>query len=83
MDYRRSADRVAASLPAVMDLGEGLSTCLVTDLSHRGARLRVSPTKPLPQNFALRLSRSGTTHMVELRWRRDDEAGVEFRSPIQ
>jgi PilZ domain len=80
VDYRRSAERVATSLLALIDFGDSSSTCLVTDMSNGGARLRVSPSKPLPARFQLRLSRAGTTHFVDLRWRSGEEAGVKFRA---
>ncbi len=80
VDYRRSAERVTTSLLGLMDFGDSVSTCLVTDMSEGGARLRVSPTKPLPAHFQLRLSRAGTTHIADLRWRSGEEVGVEFRA---
>jgi hypothetical protein len=80
MDYRRSAERVATSLLGLMDFGDSVSTCLVTDMSDRGARLRVSPTKPLPVSFQLRLSRAGMTHVADVRWRSGEEVGVELRT---
>jgi PilZ domain len=80
VDYRRSAGRVATSLLALIDCGDNSSTCLVTDMSNGGARLRLSPTQPLPARFQLRLSRAGTTHIADLRWRSGEEAGVKFRA---
>ena len=71
---------MTTSLLGLMDFGDSVSTCLVTDMSEGGARLRVSPTKPLPAHFQLRLSRAGTTHIADLRWRSGEEAGVEFRA---
>ena len=78
MEYRRTAERVSTSLFGLMDFGESLSTCLVTDLSSKGARLRVSSAKALPARFTLRISRTGACHYAGLRWRNGDEVGVEF-----
>jgi hypothetical protein len=77
---RRSAERVATSLLALIGFGDSISPCVVTDFNDGGARLRVSPTKPLPVRFQLRLSRAGTTHIADLRWRTGEEAGVKFQT---
>ncbi|GLS43224.1 PilZ domain-containing protein [Methylobacterium brachythecii] len=57
------------------------TSCLLRDLSSGGARLRVSGAVPLPERFDLVVDRHETTQLVELVWRRGDEAGVRFAQP--
>ncbi|HEV2559340.1 MAG TPA: PilZ domain-containing protein [Microvirga sp.] len=79
MDYRRNAERVATSLLGVVDHENSLSTCLVTDLSAQGARLRVSASHALPETFRLLIARTGLDRQAEVRWRTGEEVGIEFR----
>ncbi|HEX2509569.1 MAG TPA: PilZ domain-containing protein [Microvirga sp.] len=80
MREQRSAERFATFILGTMLFEHSVSTCLIGDMSASGARLRVSASKWLPDHFDLYLPRYGTTHRVELRWRKDDEAGVAFQS---
>jgi PilZ domain len=77
---QRSAERFATFILGTMLFEHSVSTCLISDMSATGARLRVSASKWLPEHFDLYLPRYGTTHRVELRWRQGDEAGVAFQS---
>lgn len=80
MKEQRSAERFATFILGTMLFDESVSTCLISDMSAGGARLRVAASKWLPDHFDLYLPRYGTTHRVELRWRKGDEAGVAFQS---
>ena len=52
--------------------------CLVRDLSDSGARIVVDPAIELPPQFLLLLSRN-VTRRCRLIWRKEREAGVQFR----
>lgn len=52
--------------------------CLVLDVSRGGARLRVSDSLVLPDEFDLLMSYEGERKRVRLRWRRQMDIGVEF-----
>ncbi len=78
MDYQRVAERIATSLLGTIEHGASLSTCLVTDLTSQGARLRVSATQPLPTRFTLRITRIDRAAATEIRWRNGEEVGVAF-----
>ena len=57
--------------------GAALLDCVVENLSHIGARLRVGTPKPLPKIFALRFP-DGTSHVARRRWSRGTTVGMAF-----
>lgn len=52
--------------------------CIVLDVSRSGARLRITDSLMLPDEFDLLLSYQGERQRVRLRWRRHKDIGVEF-----
>ena len=74
----RAAGRVDTSLLGTMVFDHGISTCLVSDYSATGARLRVSPSMLIPDRFEMHLCRTGVKHQVRLCWRSEEEVGFEF-----
>lgn len=50
---------------------------MVLDISPEGARLRIGGWLGLPDRFQLRID-NGPAHDAEVRYRRQDEIGVEF-----
>jgi DNA-binding response OmpR family regulator len=75
---RRRAPRVAAFEAALItDEGE-LVPCAIVNISETGAALRVSlPEQKCPTLFTLR-PLDGPERRCEVRWRREDQIGVEF-----
>ncbi len=83
---RRAFGREPALLPAVvMKAGPGSRSlpCVVTDISSRGARLRLSPLTPLPDRFVLAMGPRGERAQTAISvWRRGEEIGVRFRRSV-
>ena len=58
--------------------------CLVTDVTHDGARIRLDPHNrlserfPLPERFSLSFC-GALPRLCEVVWRSDGEVGVRFR----
>jgi len=80
-DNDRKHKRKAFVLDAALDLQDGSAPrpCTVLDISHGGACLQIDPL-PLPETFTLMLSANGSVRRsCLLKWRRDDEIGVQFR----
>ncbi|MGV7034653.1 PilZ domain-containing protein [Methylobacterium symbioticum] len=60
-------------------LGSRMTPCEIRDLSARGAKLRVAPALDLPEVFELAIAAHDLRiHIVRLRWRRGEFAGVTF-----
>lgn len=55
-----------------------LCECQMLDISGGGARLTVKSQDSVPDNFILRLRRSGDRKCCSVVWRADDQIGVEF-----
>ena len=52
--------------------------CVVRDLSPRGARLLVASPIGIPEQFDLRIDRTGVCHPSKVAWRKADKIGVVF-----
>jgi two-component system cell cycle response regulator len=53
--------------------------CIIKDVSDSGARVRLAGEKAiLPNEFDLIFVTEGLVYPVHLRWRRDQDCGVEF-----
>lgn len=76
---RRSA-RVRTFLGAQIVFNNRNSTfqCQIRNISETGAKLEVSDTVSLPNEFELQIPKQGKTYQVRLRWRALDSIGVEF-----
>jgi len=60
----------------------GSYDCIIKDVSDTGARLRLAGESViLPKDFELVFVTEALTYPVHLRWRRDQDAGVEFSGP--
>jgi hypothetical protein len=60
-------------------LGPGLrANCVIRDLSATGAKIGVSRTVKLPEQFEVVLLKTKSVRRVTLRWRRGDFAGIQF-----
>jgi len=80
---RRGGDRKSVHTPAkcFLDHLNASVECIVLDVSRRGARLRISDSLVLPEEFDLLMSYQGERQRVRLRWRRQKDIGVEFVKP--
>ncbi|MBL8893354.1 MAG: PilZ domain-containing protein [Rhizobiales bacterium] len=60
----------------------GTYDCIIKDVSDSGARLRLAGSGAiLPTEFDLVFVTEALTYPVSLRWRRDQDCGVEFSGP--
>ena len=55
-------------------------SCAVRDLSEGGARLTFGDATWVPDRFKLAVFGRDWTANAEVRWRKDNQIGVEFRS---
>ncbi len=56
-------------------------SCTLTDMSLRGARIRIAADLVLPPHFALCFTSDGhSRRLCRLVWRKADDAGVRFLS---
>jgi hypothetical protein len=53
--------------------------CIVRNISLTGAKLELDRTLGLPQEFDLEIPQRGAVLQCELKWRKDDAAGVKFK----
>ena len=77
---RRSVARARGNLVGKLVAGDGFLSpdCLVTELSPRGARVRIAITIKLPPPAALLLVDAGLLLDAEIAWRRGEETGLVF-----
>lgn len=54
--------------------------CAVQNVTRNGAKLKIPANQPLPDAFVLLLISEGVAMDCNLRWRRADMAGVNFRA---
>ncbi len=91
MDDTRINERKRAMLGAQIIFNNRNSTldCQVRNISPKGARLAISDTVTLPEEFDLHVPQKGKTYRARLRWRNNEGAGVEIlneegpASPVQ
>ena len=57
--------------------------CLVQDWSETGAKLRMSNTLEMPNQFELVLKSENLIVAAEVRWRRGENIGVRFTGPLR
>ena len=53
-------------------------TCVMVDISTTGARIHLPSDVPLPATLRLKVEAMSLDTTCAVRWRRDDEAGLEF-----
>jgi uncharacterized small protein (DUF1192 family) len=56
----------------------GALSCLIRDLSDKGARIIFSDTVALPEVFELHIPQRDQTMRAKARWRHGDEVGLAF-----
>ena len=80
---QRSVPRRRSAEPAMAALSKYVSlSCVVTDLSPKGARLRFGVAVSLPPRFDIALTRTGELLDVHLAWQSGREAGIQFGPTI-
>jgi len=80
---RRKAPRLSISEPATALVGvDEQIDCLLTNISDRGARLRIAAAAALPSTFELVCRRSKRSWRMELVWQSGRSAGVRFSNPL-
>jgi hypothetical protein len=85
MNERRRGDpRDPSHIEATLRLGNDvMASCIVENITVRGAKLRVDTDQPLPQHFELALPLFDAicdVRAVQLRWRIGSAAGVNFET---
>lgn len=80
MAQARKSERSRAILGAVIVYNNRNSTinCQIRNISRAGARLSLSETCVLPEEFEIEVPQKGKTYRARLCWRDDESAGVEF-----
>ena len=59
-------------------------TCLLTDISETGARLKTPAGDPLPDSFMLKLGDDRAPHrQCHVVWRNEGEIGIRFEGPVK
>jgi len=76
----RKLDRVKAMLGARIVFNNGNSTidCLIRNISRIGAKLALSSSVSLPEEFDIDVPQKGKVYRARLCWREADAAGIEF-----
>lgn len=50
----------------------------IVNLTDKGARIRIEPETAIPEEFLLYIRQNNSCYRCELRWRKEDLAGLEF-----
>jgi hypothetical protein len=78
-DLRKHARKPFHWRATILAGAEPARSCMVTDVSESGARLKLEKSSELPDKFVLLLTSSGTARrMCRVIWRSKKEAGVKF-----
>ena len=82
MSDKRSVERTRSFLKGQIVFNNRMTTmdCIVRNLSATGAKLALTETLALPDQFDLVIPQKGETLRARLKWRRDDEIGIVFAS---
>lgn len=75
--HRRA--RVLRRAKIVFNKGHAALDCVVLDLSHGGARLKLAPLLAVPDRFELRLD-DGLVYAAVVRYRTAEVAGIRFEA---
>ncbi len=80
MAERRTSRRTKSFLRGIVYISRkrGALTCLVRDLSEKGARIIFSDTVMLPAVIYLYIPQREQTLRAKVKWRRNDEIGLAF-----
>lgn len=58
--------------------GNSAFDCVIRDLSQHGAKVQFSAAVALPQKIELEIPNRGERKQAVVRWRHDDQVGLEF-----
>jgi uncharacterized small protein (DUF1192 family) len=85
MSERRGSRRAKSFLHGFVYVSRkhGALSCLIRDLSDKGARIIFSDTVTLPETFDLYIPQRDQTLRAKVRWRHGDEVGLAFAAPAQ
>ncbi len=80
MSEARKLDRARSILGAHIIFNNHNSTvdCQIRNISKSGARLAISNTVTLPEEFDIEVPQRGRTYRARLCWRDEQSAGIEF-----
>ena len=80
MSERRSSRRSKSFLRGFVYVSreQGALSCLIRDLSDKGARIIFSDSVTLPHLFDLYIPQRDQTLRAKVRWRHGDEVGLAF-----
>jgi hypothetical protein len=80
MGERRNTGRRKSFLRGLVyfDNKHGALSCLVRDLSDKGARIIFSENVTVPETFDLHILQKNQTLRAKVTWRRGDEIGLDF-----
>jgi hypothetical protein len=80
MSERRSSRRSKSFLRGFVYVSreQGALSCLIRDLSDKGARIIFSDSVTLPHTFDLYIPQRDQTLRAKVRWRHGDEVGLAF-----
>lgn len=80
---RSSRHRVLKDGKIVMTNNRSVVDCCIRDLSDTGARLTCQDPLAVPNEFRLLFASSLTIRDAKVVWRREDQVGIHFTSPIR
>ncbi len=82
MQHDRKQDRARAILGARVIFNHGNSTidCQIRNISRVGAKLSLSQSVTLPEEFDIDVPQKGKVYRARMCWRDAENAGVEFLS---
>jgi hypothetical protein len=85
MTERRSSRRSKSFLRGYVYVSRqrGALSCLIRDLSEKGARIIFSDNVTLPDAFELYIPQRDQTLRAKVRWRHKDEIGLAFATAEQ
>jgi hypothetical protein len=80
MDDRRRSKRLKSFLQGLVyiDKRRGAMSCVIRDLSEKGARMILSETVAIPEVVSLHIPQKDETFRARVKWRRGDEVGLSF-----
>lgn len=76
---RRDSDRESAYKFGIIHLPSGEKIqCIIQNLSSSGARIKLSGTREMPSGTRLTIDGMRFDKAVEVRWQKNDEAGLTY-----
>jgi hypothetical protein len=73
--------RVLKTGKIIFSDGNSVVDCVIRNLSVAGARLELSNTVSVPQEFTLLDAHAGRSYSAKVAWRRGETMGIEFIDP--